>query len=202
MACRDRKARAALRPALLVGEARREAEEKIRNWHYARSIPSGKSHYVGFGTAIVVWSVPANHMGPRHFMPGVDDPHVFELTRLWVPDGHDRNLLTRAISAAVGVLKSVEPEIDLVMSYADPSAGHNGHVYRAASWVEVGRSEEVRAWRHRDGGPILPRRAFHSGSTHINKPEIEALGYVQLKLPGKHRFVRPLSRRARRIWRQ
>jgi hypothetical protein len=36
------------------------------------------------------------------------------------------------------------------------------------------------------GVSILPRRAFDSGSRHLNKPEIEALGYVQLKLPGKH----------------
>jgi hypothetical protein len=86
--------------------------------------------------------------------------------------------LTQAISAAVGVLKQAEPAIDPVVSYADPSAGHSGHVYRAASWIETGRSEEVRAWRHKDGGPIVPRRAFHSAERHLNKPEIEKLGYV------------------------
>jgi hypothetical protein len=155
-------------------------------------------YFVGYGEAVVVWSLPANYSAAQHFMPGTESPRVWELTRLWAPDGHDRNLLTGAISEAIRVLKQVEPDIDLVMSYADPSAGHEGFVYRAASWIPVGRSEEVRAWRHRDGGPILPRRAFQSGSKHLNKPEVEALGYVQLKLAGKHRFVRPLSKRARR----
>jgi hypothetical protein len=148
----------------------------------------------------VVFSLPANYNMARHFLPGVDASKVFELTRLWAPDGHERNLLTQAIAAAVAILRQVEPNIDLVVSYADPSAGHRGHVYRAASWIETGRSEEVRAWRHKDGGPILPRRAFHSDDRHLNKPEVEALGYVQLRLPGKHRFVRPLSRRAKRLW--
>jgi hypothetical protein len=187
---------------LLVGDDRGQAEKTIREFHYTRSIPSGKSYYVRHGEALVIWSLPANYFAGRHFMPGVGDPKVFELTRLWAPDGHERNLLTKAIAEAVRVLKQVEPAIDLVMSYADPSAGHEGFVYRAASWIPVGRSEEVRAWCHKDGGPIVPRRAFHSGSRHLNKPEVEALGYVQLKLPGKHRYVRPLSKRARRLWQE
>jgi hypothetical protein len=173
---------------LLLDGARRQAESTIKLHHYTRSVPSGKSYYVGYGEAVVIWSLPANYYAARHFLPGIDDARVFELTRLWAPDGHERNLLTQAIAEAVRELKTVEPEVDLV--------------YRAASWIEAGRSEEVRAWRHKDGGPILARRTFHSGSSHLNKPEIEALGYVQLKLPGKHRFVRPLSRRAKRLWRK
>ena len=188
---------------LLTGPARKSAEGTVRANHYTRSVPSGKSHYVAYGDAIVIWSLPANYNAARHFLPGVDEPVVWELTRLWAPDGHQPNLLTQAISAAVGVLKAQVPDIDLVCSYADPNAGHSGFVYKAASWIDAQRSEEVRAWRKADGtGPILPRRAFHSGSRHMNKPEIEALGYVQLKLPGKYRFVRPLSRRARRLWKR
>jgi hypothetical protein len=197
MACHERK----LEPVLLVGDARRTAEEKIRNWHYARTIPSGRSHWIGFGTAIIVFSQPANYRAAGHFMPGTADPAVLELTRLWAPDGHPRNLLTMAISRAVGLLKQAVPDIDLVVAYADPAAGHHGGIYKAASWISAGRSEEPRAWRRADGtGPIVPRRAFHVGPRHLNKPAIEALGYVQLRLAGKHRFVRPLSRRAKRLW--
>jgi hypothetical protein len=137
----------------------------------------------------VVWSLPANYRAAGCFLPGIENPVVFELTRLWAPDGHERNLLTHAISAAVGVLRRAEPKVDVL---AQQSAGPSGFVYRAASWIETGRSEEVRAWRHRDGGPILPRRTFHSDNRHLNKPDIEALGYVQLRLPGKYRFLRPL----------
>jgi hypothetical protein len=186
---------------LLAGEARRLAENTIRARHYTQSVPSGKSYYVAYNDALVVWSLPANYRARDCFLPGVGGAVVFELTRLWAPDGHDRNLLTRAISAAVGDLKFEVPDVDLVFSYADPNAGHSGFVYRAASWIEIGRSEEPRAWRKADGtGPIIPRRKFHSGGKHLNKPEIEAMGYVQLRLEGKHRFVRPLSRRAKRLW--
>ena len=111
---------------LLEGEARRNAQATIKACHYAHSVPSGKSYYIAHEEALVVWSLPANYMARRHFLPGVEDPRVFELTRLWAPDGHDRNLLTQAIASAVAVLKRVEPDVDLVVSYADPSAGHSG----------------------------------------------------------------------------
>jgi len=93
---------------LFEGE-RRTAEDTIRRCHYTRSVPSGKSYYVAHDDAIVVWSLPANYNTARHFLPGVNGALVFELTRLWAPDGHKKNLLTEAISEAVRALKACEP---------------------------------------------------------------------------------------------
>lgn len=117
---------------------------------------------------------------------------MWELSRLWAPDGHVPNLLTQAISAAVGVLRQHEKP-DVLVSYADPNAGHEGAVYKAASWISHGQCAEVRAWRARDG-KVHARRAFHSGSRSMTKAEVEALGYRQLTLPGKIRFVKPCSK--------
>jgi hypothetical protein len=48
----------------------------------------------------------------------------------------------------------------------------------------------------------VARRAFHSGKKFKTKPEIEEMGYVQVKTPGKVRYVRPLTKRAHRqiVW--
>ena len=148
-----------------------------------------------FRDALVVWSIPANNNIAR-FVLGWDGGVVWELSRLWAPDGHEKNLLTRAISHAVKRLVELERP-DAVVSYADPNVGHLGSVYRAASWVDRGQSDESRAYRSAEG-KILPRRAFHSGPSVLSKAEIEQLGYAELNLPGKHRFVRFLSRQARR----
>lgn len=180
---------------LLTGEARKKAETTIRERHYTHCVPSGKSYYVAYDDAIVVWSIPANKNIAR-FILGFDGK-VWELSRLWAPDGHRPNLLTEAISAAVGVLRSHEKNIDALVSYADPNAGHEGGVYRAASWLYHGQSEESRVYVDSSGQSVA-RRAFHSGSKGMTKAEIAALGYVQKKLPGKQRFVRPLSRAAKR----
>lgn len=178
---------------VLTGEARREAIKTIERRHYTHSVPSGKSHYMQFNSAIVVWSIPANNNIAR-FVLGFDGGAIWELSRLWAPDGHEKNLLTQAISFAVKRLVELEHP-DAVVSYADPNAGHLGGVYRAASWVDHGQSEETRAYRGPDG-QILARRAFHSGRNILRKAEIEQLGLSELSLPGKHRFVRFLSKRA------
>lgn len=179
----------------LKDNARVVAAQMIRERHYTHSVPSGKSHYIGFGDAIVVWAIPANKNLAKFVLgyPG----NVWELSRLWAPDGHEKNLLTRAISAAVGIIRRLENP-DALVSYADPNAGHRGGVYRAASWIYHGQSEESRAYRGKNG-EIVSRRAFHSGKRGMRKAEIEAMGFSELKLPGKERFVKPLSRRAKRV---
>ncbi len=179
---------------LLTGTDRISAEKTIQMFHYTHSVPSGKSHYVKFDDTIVVWSIPANKNIARFVLgwPG----NVWELSRLWAPDGHTPNLLTQAISAAISVIRRLEHP-DALISYADPNAGHKGGVYRAASWYYHGKSEETRVYLSSDG-IMIARRAFHSGKISLKKAQIEALGYVELKLPGKERFVKLLSKRAKR----
>ena len=183
---------------VLKGEYRQAAIDLIRSHHYTHSVPSGKSHYIKFEDALVVWSIPANPNIAK-FVLGYNG-NVWELSRLWAPDGHEKNLLTRAISHAVKVIRHLENP-DALVSYADPNVGHHGGVYRAASWIPHGQSEEVRAYRGKDG-QIVARRAFHSGNRYFKKAEIEALGYTELKLPGKIRYVKPLSKNAKKHLRQ
>ncbi|MBU0959872.1 MAG: hypothetical protein KKB31_08035 [Nanoarchaeota archaeon] len=183
---------------VLTGEERDEAEGVIRKTHYTHSVPSGKSHYIRFGSAIVVWSIPANKNLGRFILP-LWNCKAWELSRLWAPDKHEPNLLTQAISAAIAELQSLEQGVDILVSYADPNAGHKGGVYRAASWVYHGKSEEVRAYLK--DGQCVARRKFHSGKRGMTKKEIEALGFIELRLPGKERFVKPVSRRARKFYR-
>lgn len=179
----------------LIGLDRSRAMETICQNHYTKSIPSGKSHYIQFEEAIIVWSIPANKNIAKFLLGSSGD--VWELARLWAPDGHEPNLLTRAISAAVKLLCKLERP-DALVSYADPNAGHKGGVYRAASWLYHGRSEEARTYQN-SVGKTVARRSFHSGKRGMKKADIEALGYVELKLPGKERFVRPISKRAKAV---
>lgn len=181
---------------LLGGALRVAAIQTICQNHYAGTVPAGKSHYFSFDSALVVFSIPANKNIAKFLLwPGAV---VWELTRLYAPDQHSRNLLTQAISATVLHVRRLEPTIDALVSYADPNMGHAGTVYRAASWVYTGTSEEARVYM--DGnGTLHARRAFHSGVRSMRKAEIEALGFAELKLQGKHRFARGLTRKARNV---
>lgn len=178
---------------LLLGLDRAKAATTIAENHYTRSMPSGKNHVVGFGDAIVVWSIPANKNIAAFILPAGGT--VWELARLYAPDGHAPNLLTQAISRAVKLIRQIENP-DALVSYADPAAGHHGGIYRAASWIPHGTSEESRSYAR--GTETLPRRAFHSGSRSLTKAEIEQIGWTEITTPGKIRFVLPLSRAAKK----
>jgi hypothetical protein len=181
---------------ILRGLDRDDATELVMRHHYTHSVPSGKSHYLAFEEAIVIWSIPANcNIGV--FLIG-EPAIVWELSRLWAPNGHDRNLLSRAISFAVRQIVLLERP-DLLVSYADPNVGHSGGVYRAASWIFHGQSEDTRMYRD-SAGRMLARRAFHSGNRGMTKEQIEAAGYEELYMPGKLRFVKPISKKAKRIF--
>lgn len=70
----------------ITGHDRGAAVQTIRANHYSHSFPSGKSHVFRFADAIVVYSIPANKNLAAFVLgrPGI----VWELTRLWAPDGH------------------------------------------------------------------------------------------------------------------
>lgn len=172
------------------------ALEVIASRHYTRSVPSGKTWAFKIDAAVVLFSIPANKNIGR-FLLG-EPANVWELTRLWAPDGHAPNLLTRAISIGIGGFRKLEPAVAALVSYADPNAGHRGGVYRAASWIYTGQSEESRSYVDAEG-QTFARRCFHSGGKGLTKAEIEARGFQQLSLPGKLRFAHPLTRRARKI---
>jgi len=185
------------RARVLFGLDLRRAKTIVAERHYTKSVPSGKTVVVQFEEAIVMFSIPAN----KNIAGYLGFSEVWELTRLWAPDGHSKNLLTRAISGAVDAFRRVEPEVDALISYADPNVGHHGGVYRAASWHPFGEAEESRLYQDVEGR-VVARRAFHSGKSSLKKSEILARGFRQVRGKGKLRFVKPLTPKARRAWRK
>lgn len=180
---------------LLVGDGRKAAQSHITESHYSHCVPAGKSYYFLVGDAFYVFSIPANrNIGP--FLLGNQSP-VWELSRMWAPNDH-HTVLTAGLAQAIAEFRAEEPGVVALVSYADPKQGHEGGVYRAASWLYTGQSSESRYYV--DGaGQSVSRRKFHSGSRGMTKAEIESLGYTQLKVPGKHRFAKGLTKVSRSI---
>lgn len=177
----------------------REMRQLIATNHYTRSLPSGDSVFTQFENAVLVFSRPANKNISRWLLGG--DNLVWELSRMWAPDGHRPNLLTQAIPICIKqfqltLVREGVPIPEALISFADPNAGHSGRVYIAASWVFLGESEETRLYRDPEG-KLVSRRSFHAGPVGMKKADIEALGFVELRRPGKRRFAKGLNRWAR-----
>lgn len=173
-------------------------QETIIAHHYTHSVPSGRSLYFEHAGAIVVFSEPSNPNAARWLL-GAGNGRVLELSRLWAPDGHAPNLLTEALSHATRELRRHRPDVDALISYADPEHEHHGGIYKAASWVPLGRSKERRRYRDADGKTVA-RRAFHSGDQSMTSAEIAALGVVASMAPaGKLRFAKGLTAKTRKL---
>lgn len=116
----------------------------------------------------------------------------FELARLWVDDSVPRNAESWFIAQSVRIVKQKFPELVYLVSYADPTAGHSGTIYRAANWSDDGRT---------DAGRKTPRcdyvdSAGKKYSRHSHIPD----GVQVSRVPrvSKFRYVYWLSKRARK----
>jgi hypothetical protein len=62
---------------------------------------------------------------------------TWELSRLWIKDKVPTNAESFFIGRAIRLLKRERPELRMLISFADPEAGHSGVIYRASNWTPV-----------------------------------------------------------------
>lgn len=114
---------------------------------------------------------------------GIPQSELCVLTRVALRD--HRTPVSRIVRIALRILRSVNPGIRLVVSYADPAQGHHGGIYQAMGWTYIGQGAPGRkywingAWQHSTN--VVGKGNFAKGDTPI------------LKLPGKYRYALALD---------
>jgi len=92
----------------------------------------------GLLLGVIVFALPPRETDKRY--GGV----TWELARLWIDDSVPRNAETFLIGRAVRYVRHHRPDVVALVSYADPSVGHAGTIYRAANWTADGRTDQER----------------------------------------------------------
>jgi hypothetical protein len=64
--------------------------------------------------------------------------NVYELNRLCINDGLEKNVLSFFVSNSLKMIK----EDLIIVSYADKLMGHNGYIYQATNWIYTGSTKE------------------------------------------------------------
>lgn len=129
----------------------------------------------------VIYSAPPREADKRY------GGKTWELARLYLLDEVPRNAESWLIGQSVRYVRRHHREVQYLLSYADPAAGHRGTVYRAANWQADGRTDE---------GRKTPRCDYYDGRTgkkygrRGNMP-IDA-EIVRRPRTSKLRFVLPL----------
>lgn len=91
-----------------------------------------------FAVGMIVYALPPRETAKRY--GGV----TWEMARLWIDDAIPTNGESWLIGQSVKYIKANHPDVVALVTYADPSAGHTGAIYRAANWIEDGRTDEGR----------------------------------------------------------
>ena len=173
------------------------AKYACENWHYSKSLPSGKMVKIG------VWE-DGNFVGVVLFSQGAT-PHiaspykmnlfdVCELTRVALTK--HKSEVSKILSNAIKLLKKTCPKLKLIVSYADIDQNHAGGIYKANNWIYEGiKNQNTRSAFIIKGKKVHPRTIGSSGGvqslTWIRKNlDPKAKEFISL---GKHKYLFPLD---------
>ena len=125
---------------------------------------------VAFGC--VVYAAPPREVDKRY------GGKTWELARLYLLDEIPKNAETWLIGQSVRYIKRNHAEVLHLLSYADPSQGHSGTIYKAANWRSDGRTDDERKSPRcdyvdqRTGKKYGRRGNMPSGAIVVRKPRI------------------------------
>ena len=155
---------------------------------------------------VAMFGTPSN----RNLRSGICGPeeanNVVELNRLWIEDDEPINAESFLIAHSLRFLSK-----EIVVSYADPTAGHIGVVYQAGGWLYTGLSAARPEYTVRGMDHLHKQSLFDGLGRATSDPQlplqVEPLGQVALlrarhgddlvvgRQVRKHRYVRLLGRR-------
>ena len=161
------------------------------NWHYSRTIPTGKNNYIGvwednqYIGAIIFGLGATGTMGKPY---GLTTFQIAELVRVALTK--HKTPVTKMVAFAIKLLKNKNPGLRILISFADPYHGHNGSIYQAGNWFYTGASGVGDMYLLPNGELVHPRRYTGRG---WNNPQPIPQGAKKIKTPGKHRYLMPLD---------
>jgi hypothetical protein len=134
----------------------------------------------------VVYALPPSQTSVRYGGP------TWELARLYITDEAPCNTESWLIAQSIRLVRTTDPTVENLVSYADPSAGHTGIVYKASNWIADGRTDDERK------SPRCDYVNVRTGKKYSRKAHVPP-GTKVKRVPrvSKFRFVYPLRNRKR-----
>ncbi len=134
-----------------------------------------------FACGMITYSLPPSQTSVRY--GGV----TWEMSRLFIEDRIPANGETWLIAQSVRYIRKNCPTVRMLVTYADPSVGHQGVIYRAANWTYDG---------HTDADRKTPKfDLVDSAGKKFGRASHVPVGTLTTRLPrvSKARFIYRLS---------
>lgn len=173
-----------------------------KTWHYSKSIPVpplvkiGVWEYEKF-IGVVIFSRGAS---PKLLNPyGLTQDQGAELSRVSL--NKHVTPVTRIIKIALVLLKTLSPNLRLIVSFADTEQGHHGGIYQGGNWIYTGTT--AKSTQYLLNGKKLHSRQVSSSGVRKQFGEVrKVLRHDQLtakQCKGKHRYILPLDVEMKKI---
>lgn len=173
-----------------------KTKEWILKKHYAGRMPSisysfGLYDETNILNGVITFGMPqspdlrVNVCGEKYYN------NVYELNRLCVNDGLEKNVLSFFVSQSLKML----PDMTIVVSYADANYNHHGYIYQATNFYYTGNggdSREFLLWGKQWSTRSLKERLKNNKQWDYNltySENVEKLGGKIIKLKPKYRYV-------------
>lgn len=179
-------------------------QEWIVKKHYAKRLPIMQYTFGLFDEDRMLHGVCVFSPAPSRFWNNggklFNDKHkidVYELSRLVMNDGHEKNLSSFFVSRCLKLI----PQPNVIVSYADPNNGHNGYIYQATNFIYCGLAEP----KNKSMDFILFGKKYHGRNMNIEftrkmlgkqynedihwKDNILAVGGKIIPQLPKHRYI-------------
>lgn len=141
---------------------------------------------MGAMVGVITYGKPASHSLCKGICGPEEEEHVIELTRLWIADITPKNAESFLISRS---LKMLPPHIDIVVSFAEISAGHTGVVYQATNWIYTGMSDKHVIWLIDGETSKHQRHLFDSYGGITEAKKVLGDRMIRAERPRKHRYI-------------
>jgi len=172
--------------SILLRGTKDEIKNIIKHEHYLGTIPNASTILISkIGnviTGIATFGRGANkNLG--------DD--TIELTRLCIPYYVIKPYGSTFLMMCNNYIREHFPEIKKLISYADPSVGHNGGIYRMAGWEKAGQTSSNYCYFD----PFVYKLKHKSCCRRIKnvdkseKQLAEENGLIKIPLPPKYRYI-------------
>lgn len=164
----------------------------ITEFHYLHSMPAASRRCYGvFHDSILAGAVvfTAGARRGHNILAAARPQEVATLARLWLTDELPKNAESRVIGAVLRHLRR-HTGWRLLLSYADPAAGHVGTIYQATGWLYLGQGGTEGYLELADGQVLHPRTAYKRyGSTAVGHLTRTGVSARRNRMPAKHRYA-------------
>lgn len=174
------------------------------NFHYAKAIPAAYNAYNVYNErsewcGVIIFGGGATPNIVKPF--GMKTGEVMELVRVAL--NGKQSCTSECVSAALRQLHKDEPQVKLIVSFADIDQGHYGTIYQATNWIYLGDMNVGER-----GSFLIHGKKMHPKTVHSHGwvQSVEWLrkhvdpNAKEIKTLGKRKYIYVFDKKIRKEW--